>query len=405
MTLLEQNDANETVRNRNNFALCLLNGIGIRLLIILMSLSILCGAGSTGFTAPAAMAQQDSNNNESSENASTSGTVEQDSSTNSTSDNVRIRRVKANFYINSIHSIDDARGTYAIDFWLDLFWNDPALGGNTVDEVDPSLFWNPKIHALNSNDLVVLFQSYSDSFEPDTNIYFSQRLVGTFQSEFDLSRFPFDSQLLMIQIESQEFDSNRLLFDFLGSDQEIIYSERPFRFPIPMGKYISPEFELPGWSITSSNVIQQIHVLPYDKSSWAQFRIEIQIKRIWRSFVLKMMLVFALIMLLGTAVFTINVGDSRYRLLALFTLLLTAITFDFTRLQHSPLVTTITLLDLQALLSYVVLSLAISAVVAIGILNRQGVSATQRLNMGMAIGYGTLVLLINIGLFWYGAGG
>lgn len=322
-----------------------------------------------------------------------------------TAESVQVRRVKVNFFINSIHAIDDQSGSYAIDFWLDLFWRDPALDGQSVDAVDPARLWNPQIQALNTKDLTVLYQSYADSFEPDTNVYLSQRLVGTFTSPFDLSRFPFDRQQLAIQFESREFDSNRLLFDFLGADQAIIYSETPFAFPLPLGKYVSTEFAMREWLLTTAQVVQQIHVLPYDKSSWAQFRIELQIERQSRPYVLKIMLVFMLIMVLGATVFAINMRELRYRLLALFLLLLTAITFDFTRLQVSPRTAYITLLDLQALLCYLLIGLAIGAVVLIAWQNKSGATTLARLlNIGATIGYIGLVVLLNLALGWYGSG-
>jgi hypothetical protein len=330
----------------------------------------------------------------------------QGQATSVTAENVQVRRVKVNFFINSIHAIDDQSGSYAVDFWLDLFWRDPALEGQSVAEVEPALLWNPKIQALNATDLTVLYESYADSFEPDTNVYLSQRLVGTFTSPFDLSRFPFDRQQLAIQLESGEFDSNRLLFDFLGADQAIIYSETPFAFALPLGKYVSTEFALRDWLLTTAQVVQQIHVLPYDKSSWAQFRIELQIERQSRPYVLKIMLVFILIMILGATVFAINMRELRYRLLALFLLLLTAITFDFTRLQVSPRTAYITLLDLQALLCYLLLSLAIGAVVLIAWQNKRGSTTLPRLlNIGATIGYIGLVVLLNLALGWYGSGG
>ncbi|MCB0064924.1 MAG: hypothetical protein KDE19_22525 [Caldilineaceae bacterium] len=335
-----------------------------------------------------------------------SGTAGDSGGTLVTAENVQVRRVKVNFFINSIHALNDEVGSYEVDFWLDLYWRDPALDGKTVDEVDPATLWNPSVDALNSTNLTQLYESYADSFEPDTNVYLSQRLVGTFTSAFDLRRFPFDQQRLEVQLESNEFDSNRLLFDFLGADQEVIYAEQPFTFPLPIGKYISPEFALPSWSITAADVVQQIHVLPYDKSSWAQFRIEIQVARSSRSYVLKIMLVFVLLMILGATVFAINLTELRYRLLSLFTLLLTAVIFDFTRLQVSPHAPYLTLLDLQALATYFTLGVAAGTVVLIAVQEkRAGRTQAERLNLFVISGYCLFVLVVNVGLGWYGIAG
>lgn len=319
---------------------------------------------------------------------------------------VQVRRVKVNFFINTLHTIDDETGSYVVDFWLDLYWRDPAVAGTTVDDVDPALLWNPQIKALNASELTVLYQAHLDSFEPDTNVHLSQRLVGVFRNRFDLQRFPFDRQWLVITLESSDFDSNRLLFDFMGADQPILYAEKPFTFPLPLGKYISTELALPEWMPTAANVIQQIHVLPYDKSSWAQLRIEIQLARQAWPYVLKIMLVFVLLMLLGATVFALPLTELRYRLPAFLLLLLATITFDFTRLQSSPQLAYLTLLDQQALLCYLLLGLTMSAVVMISALHNRGLSVqAERLNRWAIMGYSLLVILVNLGLGWYGWGG
>lgn len=353
-----------------------------------------------GGQAPRARAQQDLPTDEG------QGSAAPTSSTTVTAERVQVRRVKVNFFINSIHHIDNEKGAYVVDFWLDLFWRDPALEGKTVSEVDPAQLWDPFVTPINANDLTVLYRSYTDSFEPDTNVYLSQRLVGTFTNNFDLHRFPFDRQTLVMTLESNEYGSNNLLFDFLGADQAIIYSENPFTFPLPTGKYLSTEFDPGEWTLTTANVVQQIHVFPYDKSTWAQFRIELQIERQARPYVIKIMLVFLLIMVLGATVFAMPVAELRYRLLTLFMLLLTAVTFNFTRLQASPRVPYLTILDLQALLSYLVLGVAIGAVVFVALQQRSGkATSATRLNQGAVLIYGLLVLAINLGLIWYGTRG
>jgi hypothetical protein len=75
-------------------------------------------------------------------------------------------------------------------------------------------------------------------------------------------------------------------------------------------------------------------------------------------------------------------------------------------LQVSPRTSYITLLDLQALLCYLLLSLAIGAVVLIAWQNKNGSSPLARLlNIGATIGYISLVILLNLALGWYGNGG
>ncbi|MEM7531896.1 MAG: hypothetical protein AAF639_06965 [Chloroflexota bacterium] len=330
-------------------------------------------------------------------------------------------RVKLSFFINSITNIDEVAGLYGIDFWLTLYWSDPALNSKPVEEVDTSQLWNPKIRVTNMESQEIIVEEYENSFEPETNVSLTYRFDGIYKSDFDLRKFPFDTHTMMLSFESSEFDSNRLVFDFLHIDQEIIYREEPLETQVALGKYLSPEVALIGWSFVegSAQIVQQIHVLAYDKSSWAQFRIEVDIERDSRPYVLKMMLVIFLFMLLGGAVFFIDVGEIRYRLLALLMLLLTAITFDFTRLQNTPLTTALTILDIQVLLCYFVFVIAALMMILIKRLERREASAnnagqhnhsksselfpiTIRLNWFFLTGYIVLVLISHIGLGVYG---
>jgi len=175
-----------------------------------------------------------------------------------------------NFFINSIRAINDEAGTYEIDFWLELFWQDSALEGTVIEDIRPEQLWDPKIEAINGQALTLLYKGYDNSFEPDTNIALYQRLSGTFYQKFNLEKFPFDQQWMSIDLESSEYPSNRLLLDFIDLDQATVYTEQASVYPIPIGKFVSSDVSLGEWSIAEAQIAQQIHVLSYDKSSWAQ---------------------------------------------------------------------------------------------------------------------------------------
>jgi len=317
-------------------------------------------------------------------------------------ENFQTRRVKVNFFINSIRAINDEAGTYEMDFWLELFWQDSALEGQVIEDIPIEKLWDPKIQAINGQAVEVLYRNYDNSFEPDTNVALYQHLAGTFHHAFDLGRFPFDQQWITIELESSELTSNRLLLDFIDLTQAVVYSEQPSIHPISTGKFVSSDVSMGEWSMAGGQVVQQIHVLPYDKSSWAQMRIEIQIVRNYRPYVLKIMLVLFFVMLLGIAIFFVDLQELRYRLLILFTLLLAVVTFDFTRLQSMPRVAYLTLIDVQVLLCYLLMLLIAGVILGTKLLARRGYEQRAgQVNRFALIAYGLFLLSINIGLWFY----
>lgn len=262
------------------------------------------------------------------------------------------RRVKVNFFINSISNVNDQTNAYDVDFYLDFYWHEPALEGKNLDEVDKANLWDPHPLLINSPNITTVTRVYLNSLEPDTNVHLSYRLRGTFVNRFDLHKFPFDQQVLTLRLESTNFDSSLLLFDFIGIDKPIVYSDQPFEQPIPKGKYIASDFALEEWTIDDAKAIEQIHVLAYDRTSWAQFRVDLLVTRNYASYFWKIILELMFLLLMVWGVLFLDSQELRYRLLLLFTLLLATVIFSFMLLQILPKVSYVTFLDLAVLLCY-----------------------------------------------------
>ena len=102
----------------------------------------------------------------------------------------QIRRVKVNFFVLSLQDIDSERSTYRIDLYLDLYWDEPALHGRSLADVEESTLWNPQIYLPNARSSETLFTLYADSLEPNTNLRMTYRIVGIYDGNFDLRKFP-----------------------------------------------------------------------------------------------------------------------------------------------------------------------------------------------------------------------
>jgi hypothetical protein len=313
------------------------------------------------------------------------------------------RRVKVNFFINAIRHIDSNAGAYEVDLYLDLYWLDSALGRKTVEEVDPATLWNPQLELVNAQESKILFQIYASSLEADTNVRASYRIVGTYIGRFDLHKFPFDQQTLVITLSSFNYDSRELLFDFLTLDQPVVPSEKPYVQSIPLGKYVAPDLHLDEWQIDGVRIVQQIKLLEYDKSTWSQFHIEVPLTRQSSAYLWRIVAVVFLLIFLTWGVLLIEPGELRFRLLVLFTLLLATITFDYATVTLRPQAAYLTVIDLYFVAAYFFFTLV--ALVVFGAFlgeqnNQPGlVSRINRLALWL---YLPLALVVTGAIFWYG---
>ena len=312
-----------------------------------------------------------------------------------------LRRVKVNFFINSISHVNDEAGSYNLDCYLDFYWYEPALEGKRVEDVDPATLWDPALEPINSLDYQLLGRTYVNSLEPRTNVRLSYRLVGVFQNNFDLRKFPFDDQIFTLQLESAAYDSSQMLFDFIDNDSPTIYGDQPLVNSVARGKYLAPDFQIPEWSINDLQIIQQIRVLPYDKSSWAQFRVDLPVTRQSGSYVWRVIIEMMILLAFCWGVLFLESRNLRYRLLVLCLLFMTTVLFNFILQQNQPSTPYLTFPDRYMLLAYVTVGLLGATVVSIKLLYERAQDAlAQRLNNLARLVYPILLVIVNLILFW-----
>jgi len=312
-----------------------------------------------------------------------------------------LRRVKVNFFINSISHVNDEAGTYDLDCYLDFYWYEPALEGKRVEDVDLTTLWEPLLEPINSLDYQLLGRSYANSLEPRTNVRLSYRLVGIFRNDFDLRKFPFDHQIFTFQLESSEFDSSELLFDFIDNDSPTVYGDQPLVNSIARGKYLAPDFQIPEWTVNDLQLVQQIRVLPYDKSSWAQFRVDLPATRQSDSYVWRVIVELILLLVFCWGVLFLESQLLRYRLLVLCILFMVTVLFNFLLQQNQPNTPYLTFPDRYMLLAYSAIGLLGTTVVVIKFLHERGQDAlAHRVNNLARLLYPALVIIVNGIIFW-----
>jgi Neurotransmitter-gated ion-channel ligand binding domain len=314
----------------------------------------------------------------------------------------QLRRVKVNFFINSISHVNNETGTYDLDCYLDFYWLDPALEGKRVEDMDPKTLWDPLLEPINSLDYKLLGRKYTNSLEPRTNVRLSYRLVGVFHTDFDLRKFPFDRQVFTFQLESSEFDSSQMLFDFIDNDSPTIYGDQPIVNSVARGKYLVPDFQIPEWTVNDLRIVQQIRVLPYDKSSWAQFRVDLPATRQSGSYVWRVIVEMMILLVFCWGVLFLESQLLRYRLLVLCVLFMVTVLFNFLLQQNQPSTPYLTFPDHYMLLAYSAIGLLGVTVVVIKWLHERSQDALAlRVNNLARLIYPVLVFVVNGIIFWY----
>jgi len=311
------------------------------------------------------------------------------------------RHVKVNFFIHSLHDIDNQRGTFQADFYLDFFWNQPELADQDIRKVKPAQLFDPALETMNAHNAHFLYKYYDNSVEPGTNVRLRTAMTASFSSPVDLRRFPFDQQVLSLKLESSAFDSEHLLFDFAGLPHPVVHSERPYIQTVPKGRYMDRAGLGLGWNVQEAKVIQQIHVLPYDNSSWSQLRVDLVMQRDATPYLWKIIFVFMFIILMTWSVFWIDGEAVHYRLWLLFLLLVITHIVNAVLWKTMPKVPYLTFLDQYVFLCYGSIGWMIAAVLVIKrFYNRKYIVWARWLNRSLMLLYPVCWIIATLGLFW-----
>jgi hypothetical protein len=190
--------------------------------------------------------------------------------------------------------------------------------------------------------------------EPNTNLRMSYRIVGTYDGNFDLRKFPFDGQELVVAIESGKYDNNTLVFEYLTNDtaQPDARLDSPLVRTVPLGVHVASTVQLNEWKLTGAQSTQALKMLEYDKSLWPSFQLGLAIERSSEAYLWKIFALTALLMALGWSVLWIDPQETRFRLPVLFTLLLATVVHDLTTTALRPHVPYLTFADLYFLAAY-----------------------------------------------------
>jgi Neurotransmitter-gated ion-channel ligand binding domain len=247
--------------------------------------------------------------------------------------------ISAGLYITNIVAIDETResfevGGYLTGRWLDPRLVDAAASATRIFRVED--LWTPAIEAANS----ISHRTSQHLLTSDRNgvVTYVERFEGVFSSNFDLRKFPFDTQRLQFEFQP-----------FLSAASEIRFASQP----LP-STGISPEqhTDLAAWKFKDLQYSAEkvAHVPSFMPGNEALFKLVVQRRAgfyVWKAFVPLLMMT-----LIPGVVFWIDVSQFDWLLKIPMTMLLSMVALEFTLARDLPRIGYMTLLDAVFLVGF-----------------------------------------------------
>ena len=272
--------------------------------------------------------------------------------------------VAVGLYVTNFVGIDETRESFEVGGYLTAKWLDSrlALPADAASDAPATRtfrldqLWTPSIESANS----ISHKTSQSLLTADRNglVTYVERFDANLSSDFDLRKFPFDTQDLRFQFHP-----------FISAASEIRFAPQP----LP-STGISPEqhTELAAWHIQgiryrTEKVADDRDIPP---TSGADFKITVTRRSgfyVWKIFVPLLMLT-----MIPMVAFWIDVSQFDWVLKIPMTMLLSMVAFEFTIARDLPRVGYLTFLDAVFLASFAFCFFCIFEIAAVFLLQQHG---------------------------------
>lgn len=247
--------------------------------------------------------------------------------------------VDVQFRVNLLYSVDSKNEQYSLDFFVRELWDDPRLQFDSALWPDSlgslrvpttKSIWKPDTFFLNavscttSDNLLTLNST--------GRLNWSRHQTCVFKADFDLLKFPFDSQTFSIKRVSYAYTQSELVLR-----------------PIASGPCFLPDptigFENSLWDLTAADCSAQTFLFRVGQDNYYQVAGNLYVKRKFQNYIVKLILPMFIIVCLSTITYFIDASSTPARVGGTVTLVLSIITFNLVVSQDLPKINYSTLLD------------------------------------------------------------
>ena len=173
-------------------------------------------------------------------------------------------------------------------------------------------------------------------------------------TNYDMRKFPFDTQILIAEIESFAWTSKDMIFHL---EEELVG--------------FSSEFEVPEFNIEKVEEHLEVRMEPRDRYSFSELVAEVYVRRDPNYYITKVIIPLGLIVCISWAVFWMDGSDLADRMAISFTGVLTSVAYQFIVAESLPRHIYNTFLDNFVLISFVMMALTIIENIGVSMLLKQ----------------------------------
>ncbi|WP_299211579.1 hypothetical protein [uncultured Aquimarina sp.] len=311
--------------------------------------------------------------------------------------------VSVTLRINKIYNINSVNETYQIDGYLLYSWMDEDAPFKPKDSMTQSIIYeNARARELMQNELwvpafeLINVQGSEETPNISIEIYdngrieYEQRFFGTFSSDMDYVKFPFDSQQYFVKIEPFSYSSRHIVFtnpklfleenadDYLGEDWVFISSDT--NITTKKYRYMDPHINS-------------------EKNSYSRIVFEINAKRLSGYYQWQVLFPLLIIILASFSIFWIKEFSSQIGVG--FTLMLTVVAFNFYSASILPKLPYNTFIEYVIIVGYIFIFLGILAIIINHRINRleeneERISLLKHFRYGFPLAYSIIMVYLYI---------
>ena len=264
-------------------------------------------------------------------------------------------------HVINIAAIDEVSEQFQLDGYLYARWIDKRLAytpGGPDDQVRNyamGQIWVPQLEMINaaaprSRDEIAIMVS------PDGTVRYAERFISSLSSKFELRRFPFDQQRLIVIIHPFLVDGPRMKFHL---DKTSTWTASEFKTFSSLAQ----------WHLTSLH--SELLIAPtYGGLTMPEARFEIDVERRSSFYLWKVFLPLLLMVFLSWAVFWIEAGDLSNQVQVAVTTILTVIAFAFAISATMPRLPYLTYIDAFFLECYIYVFFAVVELMTVHVTHR-----------------------------------
>ena len=262
--------------------------------------------------------------------------------------------VDIGLFIIDITKINEYDNTFKVRGFLDLVWCDPRLAFEpAADERHQALFlehraaekleeiWWPDPDFVNQTEPRKI-ENEALIVQNDGTTDYEEKFVVILKSPFDLTKFPFDRQILKIEIESFAWTQEALQFHEHGD--KIGFSDR---------------FEIPEWNLHSVTGDVEVTQEVRDRDAFSEFVLAIEVARKPGYYIWKIMLPLVVLVCASWVIFWLKGHSADTRLGLAFRGVLIVVAYQFLIGGKLPRVSYLTFMDSFLVFSFLLMVLSI----------------------------------------------